>query len=65
MLSTVKSRFDKSRFNEKSRFKVGNLVTKMKILIEKSQLSLKSQLKEWKGADGGHSLNRDFTVIFL
>ena len=61
--NTVKSRFNESRFNEKSRFKERNLVTKMKILIKKSRFSIKSQFKEWKGTDGGHSLNRDFTVL--
>ena len=25
----------------------------------------KSRFKEWKGADGGHSLNRDFTVLYI
>ena len=39
-------------------------MTKMKILIKKSRFSVKSQFKEWKGADGGHSLNRDFTVLY-
>ena len=34
----------------------------MKFLLKKSGFSIKFQLKEWKGADGGHSLNRDFTV---
>ena len=47
----------------KSRFKERNLVTKMKFHIKKSQLSIKSQFKEWKGADRPHSLNRDFTVL--
>ena len=37
----------KSQFNEKSRFKVWNLVTKMKFLIKKSRFSVKSQFKEW------------------
>ena len=55
-LCTVKSRFNESRFKEKSRFKEWNLVTKMEFHIKKSRF------KEWKGADGGHSLNRDFTV---
>lgn len=29
----------------------------------KSQFSVKSLFKEWKGTDGGYSLNRDFNVI--
>ena len=62
-MCTVKSQFNESRFNEKSPFKVWNFVTKMKFLIKKSRCSLKSQFKEWKGADGGHSLNRDFTIL--
>ena len=53
----------KSRFNEKSRFKVENLVTKMGFHIKKSRFSEKSEFKESKGADGGHSLNRDFTAL--
>ena len=61
-VSTVKSRFNESRFNVKSRFKELNLVTKMEFLIKKSRFSVKSQFKESKCADGGHSLNRDFTV---
>ena len=59
---TVKSRFKNSPFNKKSRFKVWNLVTEMKFLIKKSRFSEKSRFKECKWADGGHSLNRDFTV---
>ena len=35
----------------------------MKFHFKKSQFSVKSQFKEWKGADEGHSLNRNFTVI--
>ena len=38
-------------------------MTKMKFYIKKSRFSVKSRFKELKGADGGHSLNRDFTVI--
>ena len=60
---TVKSRFNESRFKVKSRFKVWNLVTKMKFHITKTQFSAKSRFKEPKCADGGHSLNRDFTVF--
>ena len=38
-------------------------MTEIKFTIKKSQFSVvKSQFKEWKGAGGGHSLNRDFTV---
>ena len=37
-------------------------MTKMKFHFKKSQFSIKSRFKERKGADGGHSLNRDFTV---
>ena len=40
----------------KSPFKVESLVTKMEFHIKKSPF------KELKCADGGHSLNRDFTV---
>ena len=40
---TVKSRFNESRFNVKSRFKERNLVTKTEFLIKKSQFSVKSQ----------------------
>ena len=36
----------------------------MKFHIKKSQFSVKSQFKEWKGPDEGHSLNRDFTVLY-
>ena len=59
---TVKSWFNESRFNVKSQFKERNLVTKMKFHIKKSRFSVKSRFKEWKGAEGGHSLYRDFTV---
>ena len=57
MVCTVKSRFNESRFNVKFPFKVQNLVTKMEFHIKKSQF------KESKFADGGHLLNRDFTVL--
>ena len=40
-------------------------MTKMEFLIKKSQFSVKSRFKESKCADGGHSLNRDFTVIIF
>ena len=62
---TVKSRFNESQFNVKSRFKVQNLVTKMKFHIKKTLFSVKSRFKELKGADGSHSLNRDFTVFHI
>ena len=61
--NTVKSRFNESRFNIKSRFRVQNVVTKMKFCIKKSLFSEKSWFKESKSADKGHSLNRDFTVF--
>ena len=61
---TVKSRFNESRFNVKSRFKEWNLMTEIKFHIKKSRFNVKSRFKEWKGADGGHSLNRDFTVLW-
>ena len=61
-VSTLKSRFNESRFNEESRFKERNLVTKMKFDFKKSRFRVKSRFKKWKGADGGHSLNRDFTT---
>ena len=38
-------------------------MTKMEFLIKKSRFSVKSRFKESKCADGGHSLNRDFTVL--
>ena len=44
-------------------FTVQNLVAKIEFLIKKSQFSEKSRFKESKCADGGHSLNRDFTVL--
>ena len=37
----------------------------MKIHTKMSQFQVKSQFKEWKYADGGHSLNWDFTVCTL
>ena len=60
--NTVKSQFNVSRFNVMSRFKVQNIVTKLKCYVKKSQFKVKSQFKESKGADQGHSLNRDFSV---
>ena len=48
---------------KKSRFKDWNNVTKMKFHIKQSRFIVKSWFKEWNGADGGHSLNRDFTVV--
>ena len=59
---TAKSRFHESQFIIKFRFKAQNLVTKIEFHIKKSQFSLKSQFKGSKCADGGHSLNQDFTV---
>ena len=38
-------------------------MTKMEIDFKKSGFCEKSQFKESKGVDGGHSLNRDFTVV--
>ena len=35
----------------------------MEIHIKKSRFSEKSQFMESKCADGGHSLNRDFTAV--
>ena len=35
----------------------------MEFHIKKSRFRVKSRFKEWKGADGGHSLNWDFTVL--
>ena len=35
----------------------------MKFHFKKSRFSVKSQFKKWNGADGAHSLNRDFTVL--
>ena len=63
--STVKSQFNESRFNVKSRFREWNFVTKMEFHIKKSRFRVKSRCKEWKGADGGHSLNRDFTAFVI
>ena len=59
---TIKSRFNKTRFTVKSRFKIQNIVTQMEIRIKKSQFNVKSQFKKSQHPDGGHSLNRDFTV---
>ena len=36
----------------------------MEFHFKKSQFIVKSQFKELKCADEGHSLNQDFTVIF-
>ena len=38
-------------------------MTKLKFHFKKSRFRVKSRFKEWKGADRGHSLNRDFTVL--
>ena len=38
-------------------------MTKIEVLIKKSRYSVKSRFKESKCTDGGHSLNRDFTVL--
>ena len=62
IISTVKSRFNESWFNVKSRFKEWYIVTKMKFHIKKSRFRVKSRFKESKCDDPGHSLNRDFTV---
>ena len=59
---TVSSRFNEPRFNVKSRFKIQNLVTEMEYLIKKPRFSIMSRYKDSKCADGGRSLNRDFTV---
>ena len=56
------SLLNESRFNGKPQFKVENLVTIMNFLIKTSRVNVKSQFKEWKGANGGHSLFWDFTV---
>ena len=48
-----------------SRFKVQNEVNKMEFHTKKSRFSVKSQFKEPKCAERGHSLNRDFTVYNL
>ena len=53
----MKSRFNEPQFNVKSRCKVQNLVPEMEFYIKKSRF------KESKCADGGPSLNRDFTVF--
>ena len=36
----------------------------VKSRCKESRFSVKTRFKEWKGADGGHSLNRDFTVFW-
>ena len=61
--NTVNSLLNESWFNIKSRFKEQTLVTKMEFHIKKSRFSVKSQFMESKCADGGHSLNRDFTLV--
>ena len=62
--TTVKSRVNESWFTVKSRFEVQNLMPKFEFHIKKSQFCEKSPFKESKRADGGHSLNRDFTVLW-
>ena len=37
----------------------------MEFRIKKFRFRVKSRFKEWKGADWGHSLNRDFTVFII
>ena len=37
----------------------------MEFNIKKSQFRVKSRFKEWKGPDGGHSLNRDILYYNL
>ena len=56
---TVKSQFNESRFNVKSQFKARNLVTRVEFHIKKSRF------KESMCADGGHSLNRDYSVLLI
>ena len=51
-MCTVKSQFNDSLFNVKSRFKVQHLVTKMEVHIKKLRFRIKSQIKEPKCADG-------------
>ena len=60
---TFKSRFNESRFHVKSLFKGQNFATEMEFHIKNSRFSVKSRFKESECADGGHSLNRDFTVL--
>ena len=38
-------------------------MTETKFHIKMSQFRVKSPFKEWNGADGGYSLNWDFTVV--
>ena len=45
-----------------SQFKAQNCATKMEFHVKKSRCSVKYQFKESKCANGGQSLNRDFTV---
>ena len=54
----------RSRINE-SRFKAQNLVTTMEFYIKKSLFRVKCRFKKSECADGGHSLNRDFTVFVI
>ena len=61
-VSTVKCRFNESRFNVKSRFKVQNVVTKIEFDFKKSRFGVKSRFKESNCAARGHSLNRDFSA---
>ena len=49
-LCTEKSRFNESRFNIKSQFKVQNLVTEMEFPTKMSRFSIKSRFKESKCA---------------
>ena len=60
-----KSEFNESRLNVNPGAKEQNLVTKMEFDIKKSQLSIKSQFKESKCAERGHSFIQDFTVHVL
>ena len=53
-ICTVKSRFNESRVNVKSRFKAQILVTKVEFHIKKSRFSEKSRFKESKCADRDH-----------
>ena len=55
---TIKSRFNESQFNIKSRFKECNIVTEMKFHFKKSPFRVKSQFKESKCSDWGDSLNK-------
>ena len=57
IFNSVKFRFNESRFNKKSPFKVRNLVTKTEFHVKKSRFSANTRFKESKCADRGHSLN--------